>query len=98
MGQLLFTAIVVSKVEGIQQEQFAKYRNIAKNRFPSLCKFAIKTFPGLHHINLYEKGTKRFYMQLKKTDIEVMAGTVLQNAWPPAPALQLRTVPNKTPR
>lgn len=72
MGQLLFSAIVVSKVQG-EKDQFAKYRNIPKNRFNSLCKFALKTFPGLHHINLYEKGTKRFYKQLKKNDIEILA-------------------------
>lgn len=75
MGQLLFSAIIVSEVNGVQQ--FVKYRNIPKNRFPSLCKYASKTFAGLHHINLYEKGTKRFYQQLKKTDIELLSnGTV----------------------
>lgn len=72
MGQILFTAIIVSNVNGV--EQFVKYRNIPKNRFNKLAKYANKTFPGLHHINLYEKDTKRFYKQLKKTDIEMIAG------------------------
>lgn len=65
-----FTAIIVNQVPGIEQPQFVKYRNIPENKVQKLCRYALKTFPGVHHINLYRKETKQFFQQLKRNEIE----------------------------
>jgi len=69
MAKELFTAIVVSKVPGCSQPQFAKYRNIPKDDEKRLYNFVRKTFPNVSHINFYEKATKRFRVQVKAADI-----------------------------
>lgn len=69
MGQQLFSAIIVNEIqEG--KFQFIKYRNVPKNKFRKLFEYSIKTFPGVHHINLYEKATKRFFKQYTRAEIE----------------------------
>jgi predicted transcriptional regulator len=68
-----FTAIIVSELPGTNQNQFAKYRNVPASKLNKLMKFAAATFAGLHHINLYDKETKKFARQLKKSDIEAVA-------------------------
>lgn len=69
MAKELFTAIIVNNLPGMSQPQFIKYRNVPKDKLQGLCKYTSKTFPGVSHINLYEKSTKRFVVQLKRENI-----------------------------
>lgn len=69
MEQKTFTAIVVNEIPG-HGYQFIKYKVIPKRRLKNLCAYALKTFPGVHHINLYERETKKFYKQINRAMIE----------------------------
>jgi hypothetical protein len=64
-----FTAIIVSIVPGSCREQFAKYRNIPEAKEEKLKAFAVRTFPGVHHINLYWKHNKQFAKQIGFKDL-----------------------------
>lgn len=65
-----FNAIIVNQIPGMTQPQFVKYHNIPESKLSKLCRYALKTFPGVHHINLYRRETKQFVRQLKRGDIE----------------------------
>jgi hypothetical protein len=69
MAKELFNAIIVSKVEGCNQPQFVKYRNIPRDRIANLCNYVRKNFPGVSHINIYRKSNKEFVKQLKRDEI-----------------------------
>ena len=60
----LLTAIIVCQIPG-EKNKFIKYRNI-KDATPQIAKLEThaRTFEYAHHINLYYKGTKRFYKQI----------------------------------
>jgi hypothetical protein len=65
-----FTAIIVNQVRNSSEPQFVKYRNIPGSKIAKLCKFTMGNFPGVHHINLYSKDTKKFFRQLNRSQIE----------------------------
>lgn len=63
-----FTAIIVCDAPG-GREQFLKYRNIPQSKEKKLMKFAASR-PGVHHVNLYDRDTKKFVKQIKKQELQ----------------------------
>lgn len=77
------TAIVVSRLPGSSLEQFAKYRKIPAAKVEKFVKFAASAFPGLHHINLYDRDKPKgqnFYRQISLKEIVSIVGSVGQFA------------------
>jgi hypothetical protein len=59
-----YTAIILCEPQPITGATALKYRNIDERRLEKFIQFAYK-FPGVHHINFYDKVTKEFVKQVR---------------------------------